>query len=843
MQRRSGWRCRIPNGRAVQRFKPNGRRVRGAGPWGLALCTLLLVTVAAPVAATHGGPVLYVDALNPPEDDADGDRHFRTLAAALTQFPRPGENDTVLVAPGRYTGDLVIDVEGLTLKATGAAEGTVIAGSVSIQAERVQLLGFTIESSGNPFGVRVGADKARLEGLRVFGAEVGLWIEGDGGVRDLTLADSHLYHNGTGLRADDLRYAELVDNQVQANTLGGQIDAGYSLTLAGNRWRANGGHGLVLQGGLRFELRGERFEGNRADGLRAEGVSRLGVVEARFAHNGAVGLRWLSAQDSAVSGSAFEGNGAAGLWLGERSQRNRAFQNAFRGHSAADAAGLVLDGAAYDNAFEDNVFASNRVAVRLSASGGAAPGGNRIRDTEISDSTGDGVRIEASEGDNAFERNVLSGNNGHGIVLAGHNDSLSGNRVTRSGGHGIWLDGARNALVVENVLEDNRGDGLALSGARNNRLRANEISGNRQNGVSAFNSEMNRFEANHVSSNERHGFDLADGADHALAGNAAEANGGAGVRAEGERDLDLHGNAIRDNRGGGVALRNVTGADLEANAIQDNLHAGLRATESDAVARRNWWGDPLGPAGAFSGRGNAALGLSLDMLVPWLPDRPERLRVDSAYAELIDAVGPDERLRIEGSQHAGLELELAGLGRTVDGHRRPVSLAQVTLARYDEATEALGDSIPLPEGALALYSVQVGGLASGVATATVRYGALPEGIAPEFLRLWHWDGSAWTALSGGVNPAAGRVSGELALDQLKPAYLALAPETSGAAAARRAEVPASGDVAISVVAAPQAARAPGRAGGHDGVYLWGACLLLGAGRLWRRFRSELLFKL
>jgi len=828
MQRRSGWRCRIPNGRAVQRIKRHGGTASRVERWSLALGAFLLLALATPAEASHSGPVIYVDSLNPPEDDADGDRHFRTLAAALIQFPRPGENDTVLVAPGRYTGDLVIDVEGLTLRATGAAEGTVIAGSVSIRAERVRLQELTIESSGNPFGVRVEADKARLTDLRVFGAEVGLWIEGDGGVRDLTLADSHLYHNGTGLRADDLRYAELVDNQVEANELGGRIHGGYSLTLDGNRWRANGDHGLVLQGGLRFELRGETFEGNRGDGLRAGGVSRLEVVETRFAHNGATGLRWLDTQDSAVSGSAFEGNGVAGLWLGERSQRNRAFQNAFRGHSAADAAGLVLDGAAYDNAFEGNVFASNRVAVRLSGRGHAAPGGNRLLDNEIRDSTGDGVRVEASEGDNAFEGNVLHGNNGHGFVLAGRNDQLSGNRVTRSGGHGIWLDGARNALVAENALEDNRGDGLSLSGARNNRLRANEIRANRQHGVSTSDSEMNRFEANRVARNQRDGMALTGGSDQALSGNVVEANGAVGVRAEGERGLDLHGNAIRDNNGGGIELRDVTGADLEANAIHDNLHAGLRATDSEASARRNWWGDPLGPAGAFSGRGNAALGLPLDMLVPWLPDRPERLVLDSAHAELIDAVGPDERIEIEAGNRAGLRLELARLGR------RPVSLAQVTLARYGEA-DALGEAIPLPDGALALYSVQVGGLSGGVATVTARYGTLPAGVKPEDLRLWRWDGAAWTALPGGARPAAERVSGELALEQLKPAYLALTPGTGEAAAPAPSQ-----RVPTSTAVEPAKARAPERVAGLDGFSLWGAYLLLGAGRLWRRYRSELL---
>lgn len=735
--------------------------------------------------ASHDGPVFYVDENNPPEDDTDGDHHFHSLVALLNQRSGLQRGDTVLLAPGRYLGDLVIAVEGVTIQATEGAQRTQVVGNIQVTAEGVRLEGFSLDTTGAAQGIWIQADQAQLRGLQVFGAQVGVLIRGEGALRGVELVDNRLYHNATGIVSEGARHLTLRGNRIEANAqAGGAFSNGFKLDFEGNIWNANGGDGLRVENAFDVELDGEAFEANGGHGLALVGASGARIAKGRMLDNGGLGVEWGGVQDSALTGSQLQYNRLGGLRIGGRSQNNRVEGNEFSGHSRPEAAGVWLRGPVFDNAVVRNAISDNRVGVLFEAQG-QAPANNRIEANHIARASAQGVEVIASGGNNVFSENVLEDNNGTGFHHSGGHDTLSANRITGSGGDGFWLDGAASLTLRDNVSSGNRGNGLRLGpGASGVRVETNRFADNHENGLQSVGGSGNRFADNAIEANRRNGVALADERGATLSGNQVAANGGWGVLVEGGSGLDLSDNQILDNHWGGMNFIDAQGVEAEGNELTDNLNAGLRVERGDVWARRNWWGDPLGPAGAFAGAGNAVVGLALERVLPWLPDVPQRIEAASVIAQALDTLGPGQTLWLDAVDRAGLSLEVSGVGVDAQGERRPLSLGVLLLARYRD----LNDLTPL-SGAVAAYSVQIGGVVQGAATLRA---VVPAGSGP--LRLWLLRDGKWDLLPGGAYPALGRASGDVEVGALRPGLIALAPTSAGQDQA--ATPPVGGDVAL-----------------------------------------------
>lgn len=744
----------------------------------LLACWLVSLVLAAQAQASHSGPPFYIDDDSPPEEDFDGDYHFHSIRAALEQFPHPQEGDTLFIAPGVYEGDLLLQVEGLSLQATGPAEQTVVAGRIVVAAKRVTLANLTVDGTGRASGVSILDDKAVVKGFRVFGADVGVSLGEGAPVRDAVLEGNRLYHNGVGLRGKDVSHSAMRGNTVEANRgSGGVLEGVDHVTLSDNVWASNGEAGLSLENGRDVRLEREQALHNAGHGMALSDVQRAALDQVACSENGEVGVRFNDALDNAISGSRFERNGTAGAKLEGRSQGNAIAGNQFRGHSDEAAAGLWLVGQAYDNQVRDNEWVENRVGIRFSQAHGEAPASNQVEGNRIEGSSGEGIRIEASAGDNLFINNQLLGNNAHGAYVAGKNDRWQDNRIQQSGGSALVLDGARNLVVKTNELSDNQGHGIELrTGAQNNVLLSNVVQGNDQSGISLENSPNNRVEDNTIQGNQRHGVAIAGSPDLRVSDNRIRRNGALGLWMNEANRVEVRGNVILENNLGGVGVEQSGAVDVEANAIVANLHVGLRAQQSEVLARRNWWGDALGPAGLFEGRGNAVTGVELDRVMPWLPAEPQRLELASVSAALLDSVGLGEVLEFDWSDRAQLTWQLSEVGR--DGER--FSLAAVLMSRTREPV--LEGAPPLP-GALALYGLQVSGFSGGSSQLTVSYPELPADVDPKALRLWWWEGERWVVLPGSARPALHQVSGEVETARLKPGWIALAPVLDSSALA------------------------------------------------------------
>ena len=791
-------------------------------------CWLMGLALATPAQASHSSPPFYIDDDSPPEEDFDGDYHFHSIRAALEQFPHPQEGDALFIAPGVYEGDLLLQVEGLSLQAIGPAEQTIVVGRIVVAAKRVTLVNLTVDGTGRASGVSILDDKAVLKGSSVFGADVGVSLGEGAPVRDIVLQGNRLYHNGVGVRGKDLGHTVLRDNMVEANAGSGAVLEGVDhLTLSDNVWVSNGEAGLSLENGRDVHLEREQALHNAGHGMALSDVQRATLDQVTCSENGEAGVQFNDAVDNAISGSRFERNGAAGVKLEGRSQDNAIADSQFRGHSDEAAAGLWLAGQAYDNQVRDNELVENRVGIRFSQVHGEAPAGNQVEGNRIEGSSGEGIRIEASAGDNLFINNQLLGNNAHGAYVAGKNDRWQDNRIQQSGGSAVVLDGARNVVVEANELSDNQEHGIELrTGAQNNVLLSNVVQGNDQSGISLENSPNNRVQDNTIQDNQRHGVAIAASSDLRVSGNRIQRNGALGLWLDSAVDVEVRGNVITENNLGGVGVEQSGAVDVEANAIVANLHVGLRARQSEVLARRNWWGDALGPAGFFEGRGNAVTGVELDRVLPWLPAEPERVELASVSAALLDSVGSGEVLEFDWSDRAQLTWQLSEVGR--DGER--FSLAAVLMSRTREPV--LAGAQPLP-GALALYGLQVSGFSGGSSQLTVSYSELPADVDPKALRLWWWEGDRWVALPGFARPALHQVSGEVETARLKPGWIALAPVLDPSVLAGfPAAVTGVGREGFFV----DAARVRTLGEGFELLGLaWGA---LGAWRLARRLRAQ-----
>jgi hypothetical protein len=248
-------------------------------------------------------------------------------------------------------------------------------------------------------------------------------------------------------------------------------------------------------------------------------------------------------------------------------------------------------------------------------------------------------------------------------------------------------------------------------------------------------------------------------------------NARAGIRLEHVMHVVATGNAVRANGAGGISLTKVADLDLQANAISENMQFGVMASESmNLSARRNFWGMVEGPAGGFSGQGNAVLGLDPTQLIPWLPAAPDQIQPASVAGKLIVDSGGD-RVQLDAHETTGIELELRELRQVGQDQIRAPAL--ISLGRYTHVPASVQT---MPDG-IGYYHVLVRGFDSGVADFTIYYdeAALSSQGSDSPLRVFSYLHGKWTPLATNPQPHLGRVVAEAPLTQLE-GVLVLAPE-------------------------------------------------------------------
>jgi parallel beta-helix repeat protein len=266
----------------------------------------------------------------------------------------------------------------------------------------------------------------------------------------------------------------------------------------GNTISGNKGNGVLINAGARDNRLNGNFIGTTGHGDRALGNAGDGVrIDRAGPGNSLTGCKFVN--NPFVYYNVISGNGRNGLYV--TSTNNVTVQGNFFGIAANNATplgnrgdGILIGGSSANTQVGGviplgNVSAGNgRNGIEvtgsahgfvtfntfggLAAFGGAVPNGH------------DGVLITSTGGDNLVRTNVMSGNRGNGIELAGHASGVTvdpdiaglttkGDAVLPNGGDGLLIDGTAHgntiggtlrSVIPQNTFSGNQGYGLAITG-------------------------------------------------------------------------------------------------------------------------------------------------------------------------------------------------------------------------------------------------------------------------------------------------------------------------------------------------------------------------------------------
>jgi hypothetical protein len=315
----------------------------------------------------------------------------------------------------------------------------------------------------------------------------------------------YITHGSRGNEIGGTAYVNTVTGQANNPTGSkGTVTPVFVVPPLGNLISGNGRNGVLIDTGSRGNMLNGNFIGTTASGDGALGNDGNGVWIAGAPGNSLVGCKFVN--NPFVYYNVVSGNRRNGLRV--TNSNNVTVQGNFFGVGANNTAivknqldGILVDGGSANTHVGGviplgNVSAGNGlngIAVLGKARGfvtfntfggllafkGAAPNGLN------------GLLITSTGGDNLVRTNVLSGNKGNGIELAGNASGVTvdpnivglntkGNGVLPNGGDGLLIAGAAHGNVIggtlvsvipQNTFSGNKGYGVAITGrAYNNHV-------------------------------------------------------------------------------------------------------------------------------------------------------------------------------------------------------------------------------------------------------------------------------------------------------------------------------------------------------------------------------------
>jgi len=370
--------------------------------------------------------------------------------------------------------------------------------------------------------------------------------------------------------------------------------------------------------------------------------------------------------------------------------------------------------------------------------------------------------VRKSGGNNVIEKNSISDSVQYGLlVYSGNSDRFGSNRIAHSASDGVYIDKSAgnvgNCLVTNNVITDCGGNGITVT--------TNVATGNQIDDLV--------LSYNTISDGAGSGIFVEDAGPTcdrlSIKFNKIAGNEGSGVRINGTQNMSLWRNIIHDNEKVGLLITNLAGqASARQNTIYANqrggvqyvggntfvleensifLNLGYALSVSDVPApgtsfAKNWWGSSTGPAGVYSGVGNAVLGVAAaNILAPILPAPPFAGLADDANPIL--AVG-NAQISFIGSFSAGRVVvdrtDTAGLKLVFTN----VSVRNnAWVATVPFATDALNNRLFVGLGeVLAASCVLVSGIQDGMVAIGFEYGDKLNGSDGK-LNLYVYQGGEW----------------------------------------------------------------------------------------------------
>lgn len=391
--------------------------------------------------------------------------------------------------------------------------------------------------------------------------------------------------------------------QIQNNTISGNqehgvyiVDANSNATILGNHIGVNkdgltdipnGGFGIGIAGGADDIIIGDGTETGRnvISGNGDHGIYITGAVsDSNTIQGNYIGVNANGVTDISNGGGGIYINGGSGNLIGGSLAAQRNVISGNRG------SGIELV------ASQGNVIYGNSIGLN-------ANGITDISNAAFGISINNGSTDNVVGGEGANQRNIISGNQFHGIQIDGggtENNRIVGNYI------------GTNQVGANDIPNLQFGVGIS-NGARNNVIGpANVVSGNNQHGIGIINSNSNRVIGNYIGVDQTGSFSVpndqrgvvienSDSSEIGSVngqGNLISGNGGDGIVLDSSSYCLIAGNIIGLDAGGAFAIANGSdGIDLRHGCAFNQI-GGTTALMRNVVSGNTDDGIQVGEQGA-----------------------------------------------------------------------------------------------------------------------------------------------------------------------------------------------------------------------------------------------------
>jgi len=528
--------------------------------------------------------------------------------------------------------ETVVDgtIEGVTVRGDGteATRGVVFVGAAGLTTDNVtvtrsRLLGNGTGTALDDIGIDLadGTDNVVTE-TTIDGYTTGVLVGGG--------ASTPLVTNNTIDATDETTWGQPTGIHVQNRT-----GDGPDVSVIGNELTDAS---VGIQAGPADEIRNNHVFGNDL-GIRSVGDGNLiadNNVSANFGSGGegscegvvAGGTIYVYGDDTRLVNNTVTENDGVGIGLADGTSNNTVRNNTvsdnnlgiegcgFRNNSFANntvssntQAGLSI--ASNHDTLVTDTRATNNTGTGIAVRGAFASTNVTIRDSNVSNNDGKGIRVDNLTDGTVTENNVSDSaeagihvelsrrttvrdnaiaRNGEGIVTFRNRDNtLTNNTVRNNTGAGIRLrrtrsnTGGTNATVTDSEVSHN-GEGIVVQGANATTIRNNDVIENDGHGIAlnvsgAFGppSDDNVLVGNNVSNNSV-GIRLVGASNSSLRNNDVTHNDDHGVSltfSSGDEIIDSDNNTLADNSvthndGDGVHVNSASGTTIDDNTVRHN---------------------------------------------------------------------------------------------------------------------------------------------------------------------------------------------------------------------------------------------------------------------------------
>jgi hypothetical protein len=523
---------------------------------------------------------------------------------------------------------------GINLGSSGAVTGNIIGGDLNDPALRNII-------SGNANGIRV--EGANTNNNTIEGNYIGLASDGTTGIGNTGYG---ILVQGAGSPITGL---SIRNNIVSANSnIGIRVLVAQNLTIDGNRIGTDAAGAIALANNV-----GLGIENNNQN---------IDILNNLISGNTNAGL--------SIGGTNTDDIVVQGNYIGTNAAGTLAIANQSYGIVAGEVTNLVIGST---GPLPRNVISGNgNNGIFAPSLDGAIIRGNYIGTNAAGTAAipnSDGILVSASNnlvigGTAATDRNVISGNNGDGIVIIDNstNTQVQGNYI------GLNAAGTGDLGNTAAGVRIGNGSGNTIGGANTNTR--NYIAGNNGNGILVEDANGSAIRNNYIGTNiagtaavpnTLHGINLAPTTSIAglvISNNVVSGNTLNGMRISGNNTgVSIQGNLIGTNAAGNAALGNTNGIWL---IDADNVTVGgSDPAQRNVLSGNDNWGVLIqGGSNLNTIQGNY-LGTNISGTAA-VPNGLDGLKIQAAANNLIGGSNAGEGNLISGNDRHGIYLQFAG---------------------------------------------------------------------------------------------------------------------------------------------------------------------------------------